>query len=58
MRLGTLGMQRRAQIPKILECLREGSRRKKEIGVYIVFTQSQWTKTWIVCNGVTFLLGI
>lgn len=45
MRLGTLGMQRRAQIPKILECLREGSRRKKEIGVYIVFTQSQWTKT-------------
>ena len=58
MRLGTLSMQRRAQIPKTFGCLKEGSRKKEEIGVYTVFTKPQCPKTWTVCNGVRFLLGV
>lgn len=53
-----MSMQRRAQIPKTFGCLKEGSRKKEEIGVYTVFTKPQCPKTWTVCNGVRFLLGI
>ena len=55
MRLGTLGMQRRAQIPKTFGCLREASRRKEEIGVYIVFTKPQWAAVYGVAQSRTRL---